>query len=141
MSQQSFQIPQNYKIIKVSVERSRLVDFYNDPQIQNNNEITLNYLTKDYQGKAQFFDIDFNNSKALISWCVQRGSKEAEDHNKQGLVAAKEKDYEKAIEHWRKAVYINRNDPDTLYNLALAPLISVHPLLSCIVAVHSTLVV
>ncbi len=120
MSQHSFQIPKNYKIIKVSVDRFQLVEVYNDPQIENNNEITLNYLTKDYQGKAQFFDIDFNNGKALISWGVQRGSKEAEDHNKLGLAAAKGKDFEKAIEHWRKAVYINRSDPDTLYNLALA---------------------
>lgn len=120
MSQQSFQIPQNYKIIKVAVDRVQLVNIYNDPEIKNSNEVTLNYLTKDYQGKAQFFDIDFNNGNALISWGIQRGSKEAEEHNKQGLAAAKEKDFESAIEHWRKAVYINRSDPDTLYNLALA---------------------
>jgi tetratricopeptide (TPR) repeat protein len=120
MSQQSFQIPENYKIIKVSVDRVHLGTIYNDPKINESNEVTLNYLTKDYQGKAQFFDIDFNNGQAMISWGVQRGSKEAEDHNKQGFAAAKEKNFEKAIEHWRKAAYLNRNDPDTLYNLALA---------------------
>ena len=121
MSQSSgFEIPQNYKIIKVTVERDQLVRIYKDPQIKHDNEKALNYLTKDYQGSAQFFDIDFKNGNAFISWGVQRGSPEAEDHNKKGIAAAKGKDFEKAIEHWRKAIYINRTDPDTLYNLALA---------------------
>ncbi|MBN1480011.1 tetratricopeptide repeat protein [candidate division KSB1 bacterium] len=121
MSQPSaFEIPQNYKIIKVSIDRAELVKVYNDPQIEHDNEKVLDYLTKDYQGVAQFFDIDFDDGKALVSWGVQRGSKEAEDHNKKGLAAAKDKNFQEAIEHWRKAIYINNHDPDTLYNLALA---------------------
>ncbi len=115
-----FEIPQTYKIIKVSVSRDQLATAYNDPQIHQNNEIALNYLTKDFQGTAQFFDIDFNDSEAIVSWGVKRGSPEAENHNKQGLEEARKKEFDKAIEHWRRAVYINRTDPDTLYNLTLA---------------------
>lgn len=121
MSQPSaFEIPQNYKIIKVTIDRAQLVKVYDDPQIAHDNEKTLDYLTKDYQGVAQFFDIDFDDGKAFVSWGVQRGSKEAEDHNQKGLAAAKNKNFQEAIEHWRKAIYINNHDPDTLYNLALA---------------------
>ncbi|MBN1465216.1 tetratricopeptide repeat protein [candidate division KSB1 bacterium] len=121
MNQKSaFEIPRNYKIIKVAMERAQLKKVYDDPQIEHNNEKVLDYLTKDYQGAAQFFDIDFDNGKALVSWGVQRGSQEAEVYNKKGLLAAKEKNFTDAIDLWRKAHYINNMDPDTLYNLALA---------------------
>ncbi len=61
-----------------------------------------------------------NGRSAVISWGTPKGSKEAESLNKQAFQLAKQKKLDEAIDHWRKAIYINNLDPDYFYNQGLA---------------------
>ena len=61
-----------------------------------------------------------NEDKVIIKWKGPDGNEEAENYNKQGLLLAKRKELENAIEKWRRAIALNPSDPDYHYNIGLA---------------------
>lgn len=121
MSPMALEIPQNFKIIRATL---RLDWFFKHNGLEGQEsavaEDLMGIITHKYQGAGQFFDVELNSSKAVVSWGTPKGAVEAESLNKNAFDLAKQKCLDDAIDSWRKAIYINNLDPDYYYNQGLA---------------------
>jgi len=111
------------KVVKATVQVSDLLDYLGIlrlDSIEKQKEVIFQSLRDNFCGKADKLEITLNGSKVEVFWMVPKGEREAELLNNEALKLARQREPERAIKTWKKAIDKNGREPDFYYNISLA---------------------
>ena len=112
---------ESLKTISVTLEVADAAKHYSHLNLKVDQDLAALFqlIKEKYRGQALKLDIKELDGKILLSWHQKRPSPEAEELNKEALTLLRKRDFERALACWRKAIEMNPQDPDFLYNTAL----------------------
>jgi len=113
-------IPENIKFITAKVTVDKLSHHFDTNGESSQSDTIIDKIHSEFRGMANYFDVKINGDEAKIIWGREKAGEDAEILNKQALQLAKQRNFQEAIQHWRKAILINKFDPDFYFNLGLA---------------------